>query len=179
MWTHLPEFGAEAAAFDAYIRAAGEDPSKLPDGPVADKLWNAFSRDSEAAKSADPGRFKREWDAHGAARDAHFQRIEAERPPPSLENVVECMAWFHQVREEARALASADGCPDPVEVARRKSLPRSTLRDLQDSAVSTAEDHVFERIRAEQRAAAPEPEDKLRWFRDQTPPGVPPYWPDS
>jgi hypothetical protein len=166
----------------------------LPNGPIVDRLWDEFRRDTQAAKSADPERFKREWDAHGAARDAHLKRIEAERPPPSPENVIECIAWFHEVREEARALASADGCPDPsdalskpapppesddpLERMKRASLPRSTLRDLEDSQTRTAEEHDYERIRAEQRAAVAEVEDKLAPFRHQSSPGMPPAWPD-
>src|SRR3954453_6287061 len=44
IWTLLPEFGAEAKAFDQYLRAAGVDPGTLPDGPVADRFWNNFRR---------------------------------------------------------------------------------------------------------------------------------------
>jgi hypothetical protein len=129
------------------------------------------------------------WDAHWDALCRHSTRLARERPrpagPPSS-------AALRQAFEEARAAATAAGFPpawkavrppepeppppDPIEVARRKSLPRAVRRDIEDTR--TAEEHVYERIRAEQRAAG-EVEDGLAPYRDRSPPGMPPYWPDS
>jgi hypothetical protein len=70
---------------------------------------------------------------------------------------------------------------DPIEVARRKSLPRATQRDLADSQTRHGETATYEHIITEQKrvASASEPEDKLKWFRGNEPLGTPPAWPDS
>jgi len=150
-------------------------------------------RDQAAAASSDPAAYVVAWDAHLDA----LLRISARRAKVTVPAWGQCpssealAAEFREVVE----LARAEGCappwevvkppepeappPDSLEVMKRKSLPRATQRDLQDSAVHTAEERVYASIRTEQRAAASEPEDKLRWFRDQAAPGVPPAWPDS
>jgi hypothetical protein len=153
------------------------------------------ARDQAAAESSDPKAYVTAWNSHldavwrYSARLAK-QNVGAPGECPSLEKL---SGEFREVVE----LARAEGCappweiveppepealpPDPLEAMRRKAVPRSVLRDIEQTQTRTAEEHVYERIRAEQKGATTEPEqeDKLRWFRDQAPPGIPPSWPDS
>jgi len=113
--------------------------------------------DEAAEKSVDPDAYRRASAAHReallkiSARRAKVN-VPAWRQCPSSEALA---AEFQEVIEMARREGAplADELfpnrapsplpPDPIEVMRRKTLPRSTLRDLQDSAAPTAEDYAY------------------------------------
>jgi hypothetical protein len=163
--------------------------------PIAELFGNL--RDQYASKSDDAAAFKVAWDRHEAAAAEHFKKLEAERPPPAAwPGIAAIMAWHAERRAEAKALATTDGCPDPCDAPRkptkleedpreamlRKSLPRATLRDLQDTQSRHAESVVYESIRAEQDAHfyKPVPEQRLNDFRGRTDaPLTPPTYSDS
>ena len=161
--------------------------------PTIQSLFCDQIRGEYAAKSRDPEMYRHAWDEHMAAVCRHSTRLARERPRmtdlPSQDEL-------RQAFEEARAAATAAGFPppwkvvpppepappepDPLEAMKRKTLPRSVRRDIEDSQTRHGETATFEHIIAEQRAtSAPEADDKLRWFRGNEPSGVPPFWPDS
>jgi hypothetical protein len=190
---------------ETFIRAAGHDPEKLPDGPLADKLCNEFNRDRAAAQSVDPVAYVKAWEVHRAAMQKHLARLKAELPPfelPSRGVPFDLEALFRRevldLGQQAEDLARADGILPPEEVVplkapepaaeaplrdplesgrhaamRRASLPRATLADIEDSRVTHADLAIYDHIVAETD------ESRLLPYRDKSPLGVPPSWPDS
>jgi hypothetical protein len=154
-------------------------------------------RDERASKATDPEGFRAAWDKHEAAAAAHFKKLEAEQPPPSVwPGIAATMAWHAERYAESKAMATADGCPDPcdapqkpealgpdpIELVRRKTLPRATLRDVQDTQVRHAETAIYQSIRDAQDAHfyKPVPEQRLADFRvSPYAPLTPPSYPDA
>jgi hypothetical protein len=151
------------------------------------------ARDQAAAKSSDPAAYVAAWDAHLHAVVRYSDGHARECQGPTQLSLDGLLVEFR----EATAAATAAGCPpawevvpppeleqppeDPLDRLKRATLPRATQRDLADSQTRHGETATYDHIIAEQKRAttAPDQEDKLRWFRDQSPPGVPPSWPDS
>jgi hypothetical protein len=132
--------------------------------------------------------------AHRAAIDRHTERLRKERPLPDGAGLPELQERY----AEAVEAACADGHPpadelikppappkleaDPLERMKRATLPKATLRDVEDTQVRHAESVVYESIRAQQDAHfyRPVPEQRLNDFRGRTDaPLVPPPYSDS
>jgi len=124
-------------------------PERLTDDrPSFDELL-AELRDEYAAKSADPSAFRTAWDRHEEATRQHFEKLEAENPPPLQGNELvsdPVGAWFLATIEKAHELAEVDGFrdpsakptpppapPDPLGAALRASLPRPTWVDSEET----------------------------------------------
>jgi hypothetical protein len=141
------------------------------------------ARDQAAAKSPDPCAYIAAWDAHHDALLRISERRARERPRSAE---LSSAAEFQEVVEMARAegyppawelfpnRAPSPLPPDPIEVARRKSLPRATMCDLEDTRVPHAETAIFNHIVAEQ-----DDENRLLPYRDKSSTTQPPHWPDS
>src|SRR5689334_13786993 len=83
----------------------------IDDRPSFDELL-AELRDEYAAENADTSAFREAWDRHEEATRQHFERLEAENPPPLRDNPLvsdPVSAWFLATIEKAHSLAEADG----------------------------------------------------------------------
>jgi hypothetical protein len=124
---------------ETFIRAAGHDPEKLPDGPLADKLCNEFNRDRAAAQSVDPVAYVKAWEVHRAAMQKHLARLKAELPPfelPSRGVPFDLEALFRRevldLGQQAEDLARADGILPPEEVVPLKAPEPAAEAPLRD-----------------------------------------------
>lgn len=129
--------------------------------PIADYLDRV--RQECAAKAPDPDAWMAADAAHQAAADRHCARLLAEHDA-TTDDVGAWLCAFSQVHAEARALAIADGFPDPDSAVKREArepepdlperskLPRATRMDIEQSqAKERAEDA---RIAAEDKRIA-------------------------
>jgi hypothetical protein len=152
-------------------------------------------RDECAARSSNPAAYVEADDAHEAAVRRHSARLARERPrsaePPTLAALWdEFQEVIELARHEGHAPAGEVVRPpepppppqDPLERIRKATLPKATLRDIEDSKTRTAEERIYKSIRDEQDARfyRPQAPEVLSDFRGHAePPLVPPTFPDS
>jgi hypothetical protein len=159
-------------------------------------------RDEFARASNDAAAVQVAWDKHEAAAAEHFKKLEADRPlPVAWPGIAATMAWHAELYAESKALATADGYPDPCDAPRkpveidddplarmkRASLPKAIRDDLEETTARRAEAEAFRRAAREDAVfyrPAPAPAsvevvDKLDGFRGIGPVNFGPAYPDS
>jgi hypothetical protein len=175
------------------IRAREEAEQPRDDRPSIELLFSA-AVDEAAEASGDPQGYRTASASHRSAVKQHTERLLKVRPMPDGAGLAELQRLYVEAVEAARAEGHgpADELirkpppaklePDPIELVRRKALPRTVLRDLEDTQTRTAETAIYESIRSQQDAHfyRPVPEQRLSDFRGSTDaPLHPPAYPDS
>jgi hypothetical protein len=160
--------------------------------PIAELFANAV--DEAAAGSGDAAAYAEADTLHETAVRRHTERLLKGRPMPDGVGLPELQRLYAEAMESARR----DGCPpawelvkppapaplpvDSLERLKKASVPRSVMRDIQDTQVRHAESVVYESIRAKADAHfyRPVPEQRLADFRGNTEtPLTPPTYSDS
>jgi hypothetical protein len=146
-----------------------------------------------AERSADRVAYRTASASHTTSVKQHTARLMKERPMPDGAGLADLQRLYVAAVEAAGAeghgpadelIRAPEPAPlpvDPLERARKATLPKATLRDLEDTKTATAEERLYSSIRAEADARyhRPAPPELLADYRGSDPPLHPPSYNDS